>query len=368
MQHERNQMASINFTLKASISATAKLIRTIGATLTPIIFSEPGVGKTSLLGMLEQDLGTDEWDFIYVDCPVKDMMDIAASIPNHETRTLEYYVSSLFKLGNGKKKVIMLDEFAKAPKLLQVIFTRMMLERMIGDVALPEGSIVFGTSNNTTDGVGDAMLAHAGNRICKISMSKPTAEQWCSWAGKQATPIARPIRAWVAMTPKVMKSYTDGDQNDNPYIFNPKNTGQQFASPRSLAKAHVIVSNKDTLGEELMMTALAGTIGEAAARSMAAFISLEDKLMPMSEVLKNPSTCKVPDDVSVLLMMMMEAIDTLDNHEDLTSYMEFVNRIKAGELVQSIFFTMMMRNKPKLGSRNKEIQAWAAKNYVLLQD
>jgi hypothetical protein len=48
--------------------------------------------------------------------------------------------------------------------------------------------------------------------------------------------------------------------------------------------------------------------------------------------------------------------------------MEFVNRIKSGELVQSIFFTMLMRNKPKLGSRNKQINDWAAKNYPLLAD
>ena len=60
------------------------------------------------------------------------------------------------------------------------------------------------------------------------------------------------------------------------------------------------------------------------------------------------------------------AIDNLDNQEDLTSYMEFVNRIKAGELVQSIFFTMIMRNRAKLGSRNKQINDWAARNYQLL--
>ena len=370
---------TINFTLGANIDECARLIGTIGVDLTPIIISEPGVGKSTILSMLAESNGdawrkpsdtgsdkckNDKYDYIYVDCPVKDMMDIAASIPNHTTRTLEYYVSALLCPTSTKPKVVMLDEFMKAPKLLQIIFTRLMLDRMAGDWALPEGSVVFGTSNNTTDGVGDSMLQHAGNRVCKIQMRKPRAEQWLAWAGKNG--IARAIRAWVAMTPKVMMSYLDSDQSDNPYIFNPKKVGEQFASPRSLAKASVIVANKDVLGESLMMTALAGTIGEAAARAMSAFISLEGKLMPLSEILKNPGTCTVPDEVSVLLMMMMEAIDTLDNQEDLTSYMEFVNRIKAGELVQSIFFTMIMRSKPKLGSRNKQIQDWATRNYALL--
>jgi hypothetical protein len=46
--------------------------------------------------------------------------------------------------------------------------------------------------------------------------------------------------------------------------------------------------------------------------------------------------------------------------------MEFVNRVKSGELVQSIFFTMMMRGKPLLASRNAQIKAWAQKNFQLL--
>jgi len=184
-------MSKINFRMTLSIDETKNLIQTTGDMLTHIVIGQPGVGKSSILKMLREDMGTDEYDFIYVDCPVKDMMDIAASIPNHENKSLEYYVADLFKMDSGKKKVIMLDEFMKAPKLLQVIFTRMMLERTVGDVPLPEGSIVFGTSNNVTDGVGDAMLDHAGNRVCKIHMRNPNASEWDAWAAKQG--IARPI-------------------------------------------------------------------------------------------------------------------------------------------------------------------------------
>jgi len=93
----------LNLVETMSISELRKAIPIIGKSLTPVIISEPGVGKTSLLNMLEEDLGTAEYDYIYVDCPVKDMSDIGMVIPNHETKTLEYYVASLFKLGNGRK-------------------------------------------------------------------------------------------------------------------------------------------------------------------------------------------------------------------------------------------------------------------------
>ena len=132
-------MSKINFTMRGTITEVERAIRTISEDLTVIVQSEPGCGKSSLLAMLEESLG-DGYDYIYVDCPTKDMMDIAASIPNHATRSLEYYVSSLFKLtgpdakANARPKIIMLDEFMKAPKLLQIIFTRLMLERCVGDV------------------------------------------------------------------------------------------------------------------------------------------------------------------------------------------------------------------------------------------
>jgi hypothetical protein len=305
-----------------------------------------------------------------VDCPVKDMMDIAASIPNHGTKALEYYVSSLFKMGNGKKKVIMLDEVMKAPKLMQIIYTRMMLEHTVGDEPLPEGSIIFATSNNASDGVGDAMLDHAGNRVCKIYLRKSPAPEWNVWASKidpktSKPRVARSIRAWAAMNPKAFASYLDGDQDDNPYIFNPARSGRQFVSPRSLAKCSVFVENKAQMTDNALTCALSGTIGEAGAKSLAAFIALESKLTPFPAVLASPMNVKVPDDVSALVMMMFEAVDSLKTQDELVRYMQFIERIPQQE-VQSIFFTMMMRSRTKLARYNEAINKWAQDNHFLM--
>jgi hypothetical protein len=187
---------------RVTIKELETLIPTIAETLTPIIQSEAGCGKTSLLKAIEKKLG-DKYDYIYVDCPVKDMSDIAMTIPNHDTKTLESYVGSLFKLDSDKPKVILLDEFMKSPKLLQVIFTRLMLERTVGDTPLPKGSLVFGTSNNQADGLGDTMLAHAGNRVCILEMEKPNVEDWLVWATENG--VSPLIRAFVHTFPRVLQ-------------------------------------------------------------------------------------------------------------------------------------------------------------------
>jgi hypothetical protein len=355
--------SKINFNSTVTIKELRKSIPLIGSELTPIIVSEPGVGKTSLLSMIAEDLG-DGYDYIYVDCPVKDMSDIGMTIPNHATKTLEYYVSSLFMLDSPKPKVILLDEFMKSPKLLQVIFTRLMLERMVGDVPLPRGSIVFGTSNNSSDGVGDTMLAHAGNRVCIQEMAKPSVNEWLEWAS--ANGISRVVRAFVAMFPRTLASYRTGDQDDNPYIFNPKKTALSFCSPRSLAKCDVIVKQRDLLGENSTMVALAGTIGASGAGDMSAFLSLEKTLVDVKDIVKSPDSIKVPEEISAQLMIMFQAVDVIETQDELSKFMTFVNRIPSSE-VQAVFFTMMMRNTKaiKLARNNLQIAEWAKNNHEL---
>jgi hypothetical protein len=168
--------------------------------VTVLVMSEPGVGKSAILEDLRMEMGEDEYDFIYVDGPNKDMMDIAATIPNHETKSLEHYTASLFKMGNGKKKVIMIDEALKVPKLMQPIYTRLYQERTVGDEALPDGSMVFATTNNSSDGVGDNLQAHTANRVSIVRMSKPSFKEWAAWAtDKGISPL---ITACCAMYPR----------------------------------------------------------------------------------------------------------------------------------------------------------------------
>lgn len=382
-------MAKVQFVETVSINELRKIIPLIGGELTPIIQSEPGCGKTSLLSIIAEDNGDkwrspadgtsiegDKYDYIYVDCPVKDMSDIGMTIPNHASKQLEYYVSELFNLDDPKPKIILLDEFMKAPKLLQVIFTRLMLERMVGDRPLdrkgaPVKSIVFGTSNNASDGVGDSMLAHAGNRVCIMRMAKPSVNEWLEWAGypmtfgdKVTTRVSRVIRAFVAMFPRCLASYTDGDQSDNPYIFKPNMTSLSFVSPRSLAKADVIVRNRDLMTDNSVKVALAGTIGASAAADMAAFLSLEKSLADVKDIVKQPDTIPVPKDISAQLMIMFQAVDVLETQDELTKFMAFVERIPSAE-VQAVFFTMMMRSPRalRLARNNLKIAEWAKNNH-----
>jgi len=373
-------MSKVNLIPRVTLKGLRTMIPAISAQvgdeyITPIIQSEPGCGKTSLLKMIAEDNGDkwrkpgdnfadDKYDYIYVDCPVKDMSDIGMVIPNHTSKKLEYYTASLFCLDSPKPKIILLDEFMKAPKLLQVIFTRLMLERMVGDDPLPDGSVVFGTSNNQSDGVGDTMLAHAGNRVCIMEMQKPDVPTWLEYATGKG--ISRIVRAFVAMHPKVLKSYRDDGQEDNEYIFHPNKPVLSFCSPRSLEKSNVIIKHMEKMNESEFTAALAGTIGASAAKQMQAFVSMEKSVTDVRDIIKDPKNIHVPKEIAAQLMIMFQALDVLDTQDELSSFMHFINRIESEE-VQSIFFSLVLSNKRtvKIARNNEEIKTWAKNNHQL---
>lgn len=350
--------------VKQSIMAVGAGNKELGIDpITVMILSEPGCGKTSILKDMQKEMpDADDYDFIYVDGPNKEIMDIAASIPNHDSKTLEYYVSDLFKMTSGKKKVIMIDEALKVPKLLQPIYTRMYLERTIGDAPLPDGSIVFATSNNMTDGVGDMLPAHTANRLTIVQMEKPSPKLWLSWAGERG--ISPVIRACVQMFPRMLRSYRDADQQDNPYIFQPSKPQISFISPRSLAKCDPII--KSNLPENVMLGLLSGTIGERGARDMMTFVSLNTSVTQFDDVIANPEKVTMPTDMAPLLLMIFQGLDGVDTQEKLNKFQKFVNRIESKE-VQTVWFVMLLRSaKARMARTNPEVTAWANENHGLL--
>lgn len=378
-------MAKIQFTDTVNIEQLAAMIPVMSATsegtddhVTPVIVSEPGVGKTSILKLIAENNGdkwrrpsdnysTDKYDYIYVDCPSKDFMDIAGTIPNHVEKSLEQYIGALFKLDSDKPKVIMLDEVFKVPKLMGTLFTRLKLERMVGDRSLPIGSVVFATSNNSSDGVGDAMQAHQGNRVCLMRMEKPDARRWIKWAGDNG--ISSTIRAFVAMNPRVLNSYMDGGQENNEFIFNPTKPTQtvSFISPRSLTKCNRIVKNRSVWGKAAADVALAGTIGLSGAKLLSVFIDMEAQVTPVRDIIKDPMGVILPEDIAALCMTMINAVDEIQTQDDLSGFMQFIQRMKQDEL-QSLFFTMLLDNKrtTKLAAGNETVKQWAINNYKYL--
>ena len=316
---------SINFGSSVSLSEFAHGIGTVGKDVTIIGRGEPGIGKSSMLKVLQQTYP--DYEVAYIDCTLLDLGDFA--LPYTETmgdmRVTKFAPNARFKMHSGKPVIVMLDEIGKAMKAVKNVLLTLMLEHRIGDSYLPDGSYVFGTSNLLSDGVGDTLEAHARNRICEVVVRKPDADEWIEWALKND--ITPEVIAWVKQFPHAMMSYTDQSQKDNPYIFNPTKAGQgAVVTPRSLEKASHIAKQRERLGDSLTISLLSGTIGESASRDMQAFFTVVDKLPTWEAVMASPASAKMPTDTVAKCILVFSAIARVEK-ETLSKWLTYAKRM-----------------------------------------
>ena len=370
-----SKSAVVNTVPSVSIEECARLIEMTGESITYIIQSSPGQGKTSVLKLLAKRNGdkwrkpgeyhdTDEYEYVYIDGGNLRENDLSMYMPDRETKTIGLYTSSLINFNDPRPKIIMVDEVLKVPKLLKPLITRLLLERYNGDRKLPDGSMVFGTSNYTSDGVNDSIEAHVGNRIGLLNMRNPTPKEWAIWAGENG--ISALTRAWVSLNDSAFASYKTGDVSSNPMVFNPRSTNVSFVSPRSLEKNDAVVKVWEVLGFDVALAAMCGIVGQAAAESFANFLKMNNDLVKPSDIFLNSDNVRIPEKPAALFMTMFNLVDAITTNDEMTSAMTFIKRAAAREL-QSVFVSMVYAPKlHKLAKNNAVVSQFVRENPELL--
>jgi len=362
-QQKECAMSVLNFGHTVSLQDFAKSIGIVGKDVTVIGQGEPGIGKSSMLKVLAQQYP--DYEIAYIDCTLLDLGDFA--LPYTEVvgdmKVTKFAPNARFKMHTGKPVIVMLDEIGKAMKAVKNVLLTLMLEHRIGSDYLTKGSIVFGTTNLLSDGVGDMLEAHARNRVCLTTVRKPDADEWIEWA--ISNNIAPEVIAWVKQFPHALASYTDASQKDNPYIFNPTRAGMgAVVTPRSLEKASHIAKRRSELGDALTISMLTGTIGESASRDMQAFFTVVDKLPTWDAIMASPSTTKMPTDTVAKCILVFSAITRVEK-DSLPKWMTYLQRMDMEW--QALFATSVMKSQAKQAFcvMNKEFKDWALKNQWL---
>lgn len=334
-----------------------------GQTNTLFIEGEPGIGKSTVHKSLKRILG-DSHHHVYVDAPLRDVGDVQMYVPDMNERSLIALISEQFPR-DGKPFVIMIDEWLKAPKMLQTLFARLALERYLGDFKLPDGSYVFMTSNLASDRVGDSIAAHADDRVMKIRMRKGTAVEII--ASQPHLHVS--LKAAAAMNPRFWESYTDGESaRDNPYIFNPLvGKVKDFLTPRSFCGCHDIIEKMSRAGERMTRAALAGQVGFAASEKIMNVALLQKDIFDVTQTFTDPLTCPMTEKVGALYMMMFHALDKMQTQDDLSNFLTWADRAKSLEL-ESLFFSLLMRNKrtAAIAIHNGRVKQWVKDNAAIL--
>jgi len=350
----------IEFARNISLNQCIALIESVADKATVLVEGHMGSGKSTMLKMLAKKLPS--YHTGYFDMTNLDLGDLMLPAVQHDVRETEFYPNSLFGMRHGDvPHIYMFDEFGKAARPLQNAVLPVMLERRVGARKLHPASLVFGTTNLSSEGVGDTMQAHSRNRMIVVTMRKPTVDEWIEDFAVDAGVMPEVI-AWVRETPTVMQGFEDVEKpEDNPYIFHPKSQRSAFVTPRSLEKASDILKVRSAMEEDTVIHALKGTVGERAALDLRAFIALADKLPAWKSVLADPKSCPVPSNPAAVVMLVFTAVSRIEA-DTVTPWMTYLKRIP--KEAQALFCHHVMKSNVKapIAATNKTFTEYAIAN------
>jgi MoxR-like ATPase len=122
-------MSVINFGQSVTLQEFAHGIGTVGESVTIIGQGEPGIGKSSMLKVLQQRYP--DYEVAYIDCTLLDLGDFALpyTIPTDkpDMKVTKFAPNARFKFHSDKPVIIMLDEIGKAMKAVKNVLLTLML-------------------------------------------------------------------------------------------------------------------------------------------------------------------------------------------------------------------------------------------------
>lgn len=315
----------INSMAMVSLRDAQNLIRAAGPRKIYKLLGQPGIGKTSVLRALAEELNM---PLVYIYAPDKrDLSDFGAWIPDMHTTpenphpVLRWVMNPKYAaLSSGRPCVIFIDEKDKANNLVQTLLTPLLdpdpSQRMLGDIHIHPDSIVVEASNFSTDGVGDRQQAHAVNRVTTLFLSNPTAEEW-----RADYAIAAGIHPAILAITKHMgemffECYINNPESQNPFNFNPrrpKGMNHAFVSPRSLAAAstQVVQYEQGLITYQQMMAALRGDLGDAGAIEVGNYVDIYKDVPDPDSIVKDPMGTPVPAHAVPQTMVVLNAVQWL---------------------------------------------------------
>jgi MoxR-like ATPase len=246
----------------------------IDARQTVFIWGGPGIGKSAVVKQLANKHGL----------PLRDVR--ALLLDPVDLRGLPYLSDGCSKwatpdfLPQDGAGVLFLDELNAAPPMVQASCYQLVLDRKLGEYALPDGWSIVAAGNRESDrAVTNRMPTPLRNRFVHLDFEVDM-QEWSQWAIQNG--IRPEVIAFLRFRPALLSAF-DRDNN-------------AFPSPRSWEFVSNILSinAKQRIEHEL----IAGAVGTGAATEFSAFLTMFRQLPNIDAILLNPHKEVVPDNAA----------------------------------------------------------------------
>jgi hypothetical protein len=253
-----------------------------------------------------------------------------------------------------RRGVVVFDELGQADVPLQKACSPWLLDRRLGEHALPAGWVVWAASNRASDRAGVVRrLSILQNRVIQLRWELPLG-QYVSYAAKSGHhPLT--VSFATAQGPSLFAGEVPAEAG----AFC-TNRSLSFADRalRAMAKAEGLPAAQlptHTAAAEVV----AGAIGDAAGVKFMAHLKYGAELVPLDTILKDPGAAKVPKDYlqSVQASVLAAAAD----RKNIDAIMRYLMRKEFSNEAPTAFVFQVKARDPILAT-TREVGRWIAEN------
>lgn len=253
--------------------------RAVAEQVPPVmIWGPPGVGKSSVMRDIADDLGV---GFIDVRLAQREPIDIRG-LPVPGKDGVKWQVSSEWPRDPKGRGIILFDELTAADRTLQVAAYEFILDRRLGDLyRVPDGWYIAAAGNRTSDrAVATTLSSALANRFLHVNI-EPDIETWMKWALKRD--IHPDVTGFLRFKPDSLFSMEG-------------NLERGWPSPRSWERVSTMMYMFDRTrrNNRSVSIAVEGLVGSGAGVEFIEFRKQQHKLDDVLEMMKNPEKIRIP--------------------------------------------------------------------------
>jgi hypothetical protein len=273
----------------------------VRARIPVLLWGGPGTGKSSVIRALGAALDV---PVVTVIASLREPADFAGLPVVNSDGSIRLaepaWAKSLVTSGRG---ILFLDEITTAPPAVQAALLRVVLERVVGDVALPDDISVVAAANPPDVATGGWDLSSPlANRFCHldwpVDAEKYIEALTMGWSAPSIGVNSAEIETECSI--RVRSTLAGFLRSRSALLYalpdDVSTTGRAWPSPRSWDAAARLWMEAEcgSASEDVTLTLIAGCVGPGAARELLTW-QREADLPDPEEILANPSKFRLPD-------------------------------------------------------------------------
>ena len=305
-----------------------------------MLWGLPGIGKTAVIEDFGELMGAHVETIIGSQYEPSDIAGQPWVVGDHLEHLPPEYAATIAALPPGQMSLLFCDELDKAPPAVSAAMLRLVRERKVAGIALPNTCKIVAAANPPELGGWD-LSAPMANRFLHLQW-KPTAESIVQglgtgmWPGVEYTKVdedelVEARHRWHGLVAGFLSAH---GQMAHVMPKEESKQGLAWPSPRTWENLIRLGSYSDAMGQPQTVLAqlVHGSVGEGAGNEFLTFINNLD--LPRSEdILKHPDQIDIPDrgdKAAVVCHSLAAAIVEKPTQERIDAAIHYLERVSHG--------------------------------------